>query len=531
MNTSSANTSTSSLMASSNSSAHGPYGPEVPNPLPPDSSNPIFKTDTYKWTHPDMLDGNGYTLVGTYAHITPRANGKGPDYVVVAGAEHIAATMASLTILPEHVRQASEFCASHLGPGIFNSAMYERIAANGGKIPLRMKFLPPGRYPRGIPVAILESTSEPNAVLWAEALAQRFWYLCSVCTRATEYRTEVDHFLRLTVDPELIEVIRPYTIHDFGARAASSEDAAKIGGLAVLASGIRGSDTLAGMLYAMQLMPDFDPATGKPKVPAESVPAAEHNVAFSWGKDQQMVPFKNTLARYPTGIVSYVIDTFGDSLGFVDEVTKPGEIRSMLMARKGKLVLRPDSPLIDPSGRKMTHGETIRAIFARVRENLVDLDASTGGIKINGKGYLVFPDWLGCIYGDSVTTEDVRDIYTNLVADHWSAQNIVFGVGGNLYQKGIERGTLDFAMKCSQQIYRNDATGELEVRDVGKTTPGKVSPVGRVKVVLRDGRYQMVAENDGPEPDIMEVLYNDGCLYKFRSLEETCALVKASVGF
>jgi len=515
----------------SNSNFSSPYGPEFSNPIPNSSLNPILMSDSYKISQQDMYDSNGHTLVGSYAHITPRANGKGPDYVIAVGQQHIAATIASLTVLYEHIREAHDFSSAHFGPGVFDTSMFERIALNGGKIPFRIRGVREGvKLPRGVSPFIVESTSEPKAVAYFEAQLQRIWYLMTVATRATEYRVIVDEFLRLTVDLELIELIRPYTIHDFGARSTTSEESAKIGGLAALEAGIGGSDTLAGMLYAMQLMPDLDPTTGKPMMPAVSVPAGEHNVAMSWGEEKELVPFEHAVDRYPTGILSWPIDTY-DTLRFVDSVTKPGTLRSRLMARKGKLVLRPDSPLVHPSGRKMTHGETIRAIFARVRENLSDLDASTGGLKTNGKGFLVFPDWLGCIYGDSVTTEDVRDIYTNLVADNWSAQNIVFGVGGNLLQKGIERGTLDFAMKCSQQVYRNDATGELDVRDVGKKTPGKVSPVGRFKVVLREGRYQMVAEDDGPEPDIMVTYYEDGKLYNFDSLATIRARVRAGLGF
>ena len=519
-----------SSVLSSVHSSFGPYGPEFSNPIPENPVNPGTLVDSYKLTH--LFKGRGFTLFLTYAHITPRNNGKGPSYAVAVGQQHIAATMASFTIRPEFGRQLASFSEKHhFMPGVFDHSMFDRIAAAGGKIPMRIRGVPEGTVvPRGVPVLIVESTTEAQAVPFFEAQLQRIWYPTSVATRATEYRTVVNEFLQLTVDPELIEVIRPYTIHEMGARGTPSEDSAKIGGLAAREAGIGGTDTHAGMFYAMELMPDIDPATGTPIVPAASVPAGEHNVAMSWGESGESIPFENTLDRYPTGLLSWPIDTF-DSLRFVDSVTKPGALRSRLMARKGKLVLRPDSPLVHPSGRKMTHGETIRAIFARVRENLSDLDASTGGIKTNKRGFLVFPDWLGCIYGDSLTTDDVRDIYTSILADNWSAQNMVFGVGGNLLQRNIERGTLDFAMKCSQQVYRNDATGELEVRDVGKKTPGKVSPVGRFKVVLREGRHQMVAEDDGPEPDIMVTYYEDGKLYNFEPLATIRARVKAGVGF
>jgi hypothetical protein len=55
---------------------------------------------------------------------------------------------------------------------------------------------------------------------------------------------------------------------------------------------------------------------------------------------------------------------------------------------------------------------------------------------------------------------------------------------------------------------------------VGKKAPGKVSPVGRQKVIIRDGRIQMVREDDGPEPCIMRTIYADGDRYHLSSLQE-----------
>jgi nicotinamide phosphoribosyltransferase len=282
----------------------------------------------------------------------------------------------------------------------------------------------------------------------------------------------------------------------------------------------------------MKLVPDIDDATGKPKMPAFSVPAGEHNVAFSRGEDGEMVPVEIALDKYPTGFLSWPIDTY-DTLRFVDRVTQPGALRDRLMARKGKFVLRPDSPVLNADGSKMNHAQTNAAIFARVKANLSDLTPETGGIKVNAKGYFVLPDWLGVIYGDSVTVDDVEDIYALLTDDtnKWSAENIVFGVGGNLLQNNVTRGWLDFAMKCSQQTYLNDATGELLVLDVGKKTPGKVSPVGRQKVITRDGKIKMVPEADGPETNMMVCYYEDGLLYNFEPLQVIRDRVASYTGF
>jgi hypothetical protein len=123
------------------------------------------------------------------------------------------------------------------------------------------------------------------------------------------------------------------------------------------------------------------------------------------------------------------------------------------------------------------------------------------GISLNKKGFKVLPPWLGTIYGDSVTPDDVDDILTVLTnaENMWCATNMIFGVGGNLIK--VWRGWLDFAMKCSEQEY-------------------KVSPVGRLKVIIRDGRIQTVREDDGPEPSLGRVCYADGDRYHLTSLQE-----------
>jgi nicotinamide phosphoribosyltransferase len=496
-----------------------------PNPIPNSDVNPILIADSYKISQQvKMYDSKTETLIRTYAHVTPRVGKSGPDHVVAVGQMHTAALMASMTVKPEHIAEAHAFSDAHFGPGVFSEAPWKNIISNGGKIPMIIKALPEGTVvPRGVPIMIIESTSEASTVPFFEGQLQRIHYPTSVATRANEYRTVVNKWLNLTVDPDLIPIIFPSRIHDFGVRACPSEEAAKIGGMAALEAGLGGTDNVPGTVYTMKLMPNT-------RMPAHSVPADEHNGAMSRGEDGEFITLEIVLDAYPTGYLSYPIDTY-NTMNFIDKVTLPGELRSRLMARNGTFVMRPDSALINIDGSKMSHGETIRAIFNRIKTNLADLSPENGGINMNSLGYQVLPNWLKIIYGDSVTVNDVNNIYTLLAMDKWSAENIVYGVGGNLLQVDITRGWLDFAMKCSQQTYRNNTTGEIIKRDVCKKTPGKVSPAGRIKVITRAGRIQMVPEDDGPEPDMMVVYYKDGELFNFESLETVRERVKSYVGF
>lgn len=480
-----------------------------------DYKNLGLQTDSYKLTH--IYGNKNLQLTKTYAWIGGRKGTNGPDYQVAVGQQHIAATIKSFKLTTKDVDVMDMISTEHLGPGIFNRTPFDKIVENGGYIPMKIYAVPEGTIvPRGVAIMIVESTSAPELVPFLEAHLQRIWYPTSVATRTTEFRNVVHKFLLMTTEPEKAKQIFPFCIHDFGTRACSTNEQSEIGGLAALEAGILGSDNLPAIMYAMRLMPDIEigASSDKIKIPAYSVAAGEHNVAFSFGELKEMEPVETALEKYKKGIVSWPIDSF-NSQRFVESMVKPGKYRDLLMARDGKFVFRPDSPW----EKGMSHAETVFACLKCIELNLSDLDPTNGGIKINAKGYAVLPDWLGIIYGDSVTVNDVYDIYSLITQHNWSAENIVFGVGGNLLQNNITRGWLDFAMKCSQQTYLDIETGEIKVMDVGKKTPGKESPTGRFKVIQRDGKIQMVSENDGPEPNMMIRYYEDGEIFNFEPLQ------------
>jgi len=518
-------------MNSSSASHSSPYGPEFPNPLPDTTDNILEETDSYKPSH--IYNGKGKTLIHIYAWIGSRVGKDGPDFQVAVGQQHIAATIASYRLTKEHVDSMVETCAAHFGVPTFNRDPYDKIVAAGGRIPMRILAVPEGTVlPRGVACIVIESTACPEIVPFLEAHLQRIWYSTAVATRTIEYRIKAFNYLKKTTEAATATACFPFRIHDFGVRACASKEQAKIGGLAALEVGNLGTDNIPALKYAQLLMPDIDPSTGKPKMPAFSVPAGEHNVAYSRGEEFEMEPVEIALDSHD-GLISWPIDTY-NTLRFVDRATQPGPFRDRLMARsRGKFILRPDSPILDASGAKMDHANTIVSIFERIRANLSDLTPTTGGIRINSRGYFVLPDWLGMIYGDSVTVIDVENIYALMTAEpsKWSAENIVFGVGGNLLQNTITRGWLDFAMKTSQQVYHDDATGHTIVMDVGKKTPGKESPVGRQKVINRGGRIMMVPEADGPEPNMMVCYYEDGHLFNFESLDTIRRRVASQMGF
>jgi len=508
------------------------YGMEFQNPLPLKTDlidNIGEESDSYKYTH--KYDTKTHKFVGCVAWVGARPGKSGPTHYVALGQQSMLADLGRYRLTKEMVNSMCETIDGHIGPNVVDRTEFDRIVDNGGVLPFTAYAVEEGTIlPRGVPMLIIKSTICPQLVPYLESHIQRVWYTSSVGTRATEYRTVVHKYLNKTTDGKTAAACFPFRIHDFGVRACATNEQARVGGMASLEVGCMGSDNVPALKWCQKLMPDFDSATGKPKMPGYSVPAGEHNVAYSWGKAGEDIPLETALDAYPTGFLSWPIDSF-DCQAFIDRVSKAGPIRDRLMARKGKFVLRPDSPWAKGYG----HAETLAAIVARLKENLSDLPPELG-ITVNSKGYYVLPAWLGIIYGDSVTVQDVEDIYA-LVTDEtnrFSAENIVFGVGGNLLQNGITRGWLDFAMKTCAQFYEDRVTGEVSLHEVGKDAVGKVSLKGCQKVIKRDGKFMVVLESDPQYKDnlsVMKVMYDNGHLYNFDSLDTIRARVASYTNF
>ena len=71
-----------------------------------------------------------------------------------------------------------------------------------------------------------------------------------------------------------------------------------------------------------------------------SVPATEHSIMCAGGKNNEINTFKRLLDLYPTGILSVVSDTW-DLWKILTEFLP--QLKEQILARDGKLVIRPDS--------------------------------------------------------------------------------------------------------------------------------------------------------------------------------------------
>ena len=145
------------------------------------------------------------------------------------------------------------------------------------------------------------------------------------------------------------------------------------------------------------------------------------------------------------------------------------------------------------------------------------MSKSFGG-TINSKGYKVLNPQVGVLWGDGLDYNKILEILKVMDEGGWSAENIVFGMGGGLLQK-VNRDTQRFVFKSSAQC-RNGVWHDVYKSPTDKT---KVSKRGRLKLVdtCFTGNYKTVGIDECPErEDILQCVFEDGELKKEYSFDD-----------
>ena len=124
------------------------------------------------------------------------------------------------------------------------------------------------------------------------------------------------------------------------------------------------------------------------------------------------------------------------------------------------------------------------------------------------------------IWGDGIDMEGIRDILEAMKVDKWSADNIVFGMGGGLLQK-VNRDTQRFAFKCSAQK-RNGEWFDIQKMPLDKTKASKKGKLALVKVEGAHGSaYKTVEQCEGPvEGDLLQTVFLNGEIVKEYTFDE-----------
>ncbi|WCO82157.1 putative nicotinamide phosphoribosyl transferase [Pseudomonas phage vB_PpS_SYP] len=579
-----------------------------------------FNTDAYKLGHADMYSEGSELVVN---NLTPRSDkiyrrsctryydGK-LVFVGAQGAfmEIVANWNIFFTMKKEAaVELYSELVDNVLGAGVVSP---DRIAQlhDVGYLPLEVKTLKEGsKVKMGIPVLTVKNTQKhafwlPNFI--ETVLSNLTWKTSTNATTAAEYKAMLTDFAIKTGTP--LELVN-WQGHSFADRGMSGpEDAARSGfGHAAL---FLGSDSMGTIQYAQQYY-----FAGK--FVSGSVPATEHAVTTSnilrieralenakyvflsdeqakiWVEMEQaeedprliaeMMFLYELMQKYPTGILSYVTDSF-DYYGVLTRGLP--YLKDAIMARDGKLVIRPDSgdpvevvcgqPVhhidVDVGHRDMLswfHEIAYKAIPEENREedksyklivktkdgvyisvNVIGYQEYDGEIHLDAEdhilversaeekgsvellydlfggtitetGHKMLDSHIGLIYGDSITTTRCLNILQGLFDKGFASGNCVYGVGSFTYQC-VTRDTFGFAVKATY----TEVNGEgIEIFKDPKTDQKKKSAKGLLFVDKdEDGEYilidQVSKEVESSHENQLVTRFKDGEFYNLISLDE-----------
>lgn len=430
--------------------------------------NPLLLTDFYKIHHNKMYLDN-MTLL--YSNFTPRRSRiKGIDRVVFFGLQHFCLEYLIKEFDNEFFRrQDLQNEIERLGglQGVDNKTK-ETIKNNLkdevikkyqkhtgvdtkhiealwdlGYLPIEIKAVQEGTLvPIGYPCLTIKNTHPDFAWLtnYLETLIScMLWQPITSATIAYEYKKILTKYaLETTGSADFVQ----WQGHDFSMRGMSSVESAILSGMGHLLS-FTGTDTIPA-IYSLE---NSYGATG---LIGASVPATEHSVMCMGQKDSEIETFKRLLKIYPTGILSVVSDTW-DLWKVLTEYLPA--IKDQVLARDGKLVIRPDSgdpvdilcgsdePMYDPDGNWETRD-------IAEHKGVIELLWDLFGGKVNKYGYKELEPHIGAIYGDSITLERAEEICKRLKAKGFASTNVVLGIGSYTYQFNT-RDTFGFAMKAT----------------------------------------------------------------------------------
>jgi len=375
--------------------------------------------------------------------------------------------------------------------------MYERLFPNSaikvsdwedlralGYLPIKIKALDEGTaVNENTPVLTIENTHPDFFWLtnyFETYLSQTLWLGSTNATYARDLRHILEGFLEKTSDnPDGVI----YQAHDFSARGMAGHEASLISGIAHLHY-FKGSDTMSAVYLREVLYGD---------APRGIVPATEHAVMCAGGKDNEMETIERLLETYPTWVLSIVSDTW-DYFGTLTNIYPA--LKEKIMARDGKVVIRPDSG----NPVDIICGDLSAPYGSPQHKGSLQLLEETFGVTINSKGYKVLDPHVGLIYGDGMNLAMIKQILTRMDLMKFSTENIVFGVGSYQYQYST-RDNFSFVMKAT---YAEINGKHIQIFKQPKTDSGKNSHKG-LTCVYPDLTWKDGFSEDQPE-DIRKVV-------------------------
>lgn len=528
--------------------------------------NPLGLTDGYKVGHKAMLAPGTDYLYGTWIPRSLKYAAPGIKKILSAGHQLTWRWIHDEfqeNFFNQPIEVAQKFTRDmNLYLGLpYDGTHFEELHKLG-YLPVRVKALPEGIETNpNIPHQTFINTKPGFAwlTLYLETVVSNLsWKSSTNSTIALEYRRRVTDWVMKT-DPSNAWFI-DFACHDFASRGLDPFTSISSG--LAHAYSFLGSDTLVVIDAARYFY-----GVGEDDVCINSVNASEHSVTctglfyflnklqngeldheidnyYSYDVEAtkstrenpdlmaiaEWLNLRRWLDIFPTGILSVVSDTF-DLFRVVTEILP--RLKDQIMARDGKLVIRPDSG--DPVDITCGYNSLSDYDFAEKRvsvtpnqpefKGVVELLWDIFGGTVNEQGYKVLDSHIGMIYGDSITLERQTQIYERLAVKGFAATNVVLGVGSYTYQFNT-RDTFGFAAKgawfqaegVDYNIYKDPAT------DNGT----KKSLKGLVSVYLEDDEYFAMVEcsKEQEAGGVLQVIYEDGKFHNLVTLDEIRSRVK-----
>lgn len=400
--------------------------------------NFILNTDSYKLTHHSMYP---HEVQKVYSYLEAR-EGDGIQNVLWFGLQAILKEyFEGVVVTREMIDEAEAFAKCHFSDqNQFNRKGWERIVnVHGGRLPIEICALPEGyAVPRGTPLMTVENTDPKlpwltNAV---ESLLMHVWYPTTVASLSFDLRTFFNKYVK--------DGAPQFMLHDFGYRGVSSNESARMGGMAHLLSFL-GTDTLVGMQAAREYYGVSLEGL------AYSVAATEHSIMTQYDQAGEETLIRQLMATHPNQILSMVADSY-DYYQFVKKVVK-----NLDVAKKygTKVVIRPDSPTPQ-------HPNAYQVIQWTLDNT---------------------PDEINVLWGDGLTADEIKAVVHSVKPEQ--LKRLIFGMGGGLLQK-VNRDTLRFALKCSDVTLEDGSHKDIRKNPLDQT---KASKAGRfnLPLVFKDG--------------------------------------------
>jgi nicotinamide phosphoribosyltransferase len=393
-----------------------------------------------------------------------------------------------------------------------NVITYDHIAAlhDLGYLPIKIMAVPEGSLvPIRVPSLVVFNTHKDFFWLtnYLETiLSTVVWGPITSATTAFEYRKLLSKYAKETIgNDDFVQ----FQGHDFSYRGMFGHEAACMSGAGHLLSFV-GTDTVP----AIDFLEEYYRADSNNELIGCSVPASEHSVMSMGGENDEIGTFDRFLTDlYPQGIVSVVSDTW-DFWKVITEYLP--SLKDKIMAREGKLVIRPDSG--DPAdiicGTDRLFGKTPE------EKGAIQCLWDTFGGTISEKGFKVLDSHIGLIYGDSITLARANDICERLKHKGFASTNVVLGIGSYTYQY-VTRDTFGFAVKAT---YGEVNGHPRNIFKKPKTDSGMKNSAKGITAVFRDKNGELYLKDEATWDELnnceLKTVFCDGDLLINQSLSE-----------